>query len=61
MRGTTYANDGSLCTTSVDTQTLKEEKVTTAQKDVAEGKLRPQREKDVLTHALGNKEHPGRM
>ena len=29
-------------------------------KEVEEGKFRPEREKDQLTRALGNPEHPGR-
>jgi hypothetical protein len=31
-----------------------------ASKDVEEGRFHPEREKDELTHALGNDEHPGR-
>jgi hypothetical protein len=31
-----------------------------ASKDVEEGRFHPKREKDELTHALGNDEHPGR-
>jgi hypothetical protein len=31
-----------------------------AAKDVEEGRFHPDREKDELTHALGNPEHPGR-
>jgi hypothetical protein len=31
-----------------------------ATKDVEEGRFHPEKEKDKLTHALGNAEHPGR-
>jgi hypothetical protein len=35
-------------------------KIDEAIKEVEEGRFHPDREKDVLTKALGNPEHPGR-
>ena len=35
-------------------------KIQEAIKDVQEGRFHPDREKDVLSRALGNPEHPGR-
>ena len=60
-RGASYKPDGSL---SVGTSSSLEDltrKVAVAHVQSSQGSLLPSsREKDVLTHALGTKEHPGR-
>jgi hypothetical protein len=51
--------DGMLVTTDRIRETA--ERLDTALKAVAEGTLKPDREKDELTYALGTPEHTGRV
>ena len=62
-RGASFSDDGSLCFSSCKdqevTQTLAK-KLAEAHEQSAQGSFKPDRDRDELTLALGNKEHGGR-
>ena len=62
-RGASYLSDGSLSfTTSKDLEVTQDlaKKLTEAHEQSSQGSFKPERDRDELTLALGNKEHGGR-
>jgi hypothetical protein len=57
-RRVTFNPDGSLSYQDAATEELAQ-RVKAVHEEVANGTLKPKRENDQLTQALGNKEHPG--